>query len=98
MGQIASEYCDFVFITSDNPRFEDPFDIMFQVQEGVFVDHQLVCNRQQAITNALNMAKNGDTDAILGKGQEKYQEIKGRKYPYCDVYVVHKIIDKQGEQ
>jgi len=88
MGQIASEFCDFVFITSDNPRYENPFDIMFQVQEGVSVDHQLVCNRGQAITTALNLAKNGDTVAILGKGHEKYQEINGAKYPFCDMTAV----------
>ncbi|MBE5748188.1 MAG: UDP-N-acetylmuramoyl-L-alanyl-D-glutamate--2,6-diaminopimelate ligase [Clostridiales bacterium] len=96
MGQIASKFCDFVFITSDNPRFEDPFDIMFQVQEGVSSDHQLVCNRGQAITTALNVAKNGDTVAILGKGHEKYQEINGAKYPFCDMTAVLQHIKNEN--
>ena len=88
MGEIASNYCDLVFITSDNPRFENPFDVMFQIQEGVLCDCQLVCDRKQAINNALKMAKKDDTVAILGKGHEKYQEINGVKYPFCDMDVV----------
>lgn len=88
MGQIASNFCDFVFVTSDNPRYENPFDIMFQVQKGICVDHQLVCDRKQAINYALDMADKNDTVAILGKGHEKYQEINGIKYPFCDMDVV----------
>ena len=61
---------------------------MFQIQQGVSVDHKLICNRGQAITTALNEAKNGDTIAILGKGHEKYQEINGAKYPFCDMAAV----------
>ena len=88
MGQVSSQYCDFVFVTSDNPRFEDPFEIMFDVQSGLSVSHKLVCNRKDAIKQALDMAKSGDTVAILGKGHEKYQEINGAKYPFCDMDVV----------
>ena len=88
MGQIASNFCDFVFVTSDNPRYENPFDIMFQVSEGVECDHQLVCDRKQAINFALDMSVKDDTVAILGKGHEKYQEINGIKYPFCDMDVV----------
>ena len=64
---------------------------MFQVQSGVSVDHTLVCDRKQAIYDALKMAQSGDTVAILGKGHEKYQEINGIKYPFCDMDIVREF-------
>ena len=97
MGEIATRLSDYVIITNDNPRFESPTSIVGDVVSGMSCQYKVILNRSQATEFALSIAKVDDTVAILGKGSEKYQEIKGRKFPYCDVDVVHKIINKQGE-
>ena len=97
MAKAVSQYADFAIITNDNPRFESPTSIVNDIVSGMDCQYKVVLNRSQATEFALSIAKLEDTVAILGKGAEKYQEIKGRKYPYCDVDVVHKIINKHGE-
>ena len=97
MAQAVSKYADFAVVTNDNPRFESLTSIVNDILAGMECQYKVVLNRSQATEFALSVAKVDDTVAILGKGAEKYQEIKGRKYPYCDVEVVHKIINKQGE-
>jgi UDP-N-acetylmuramoyl-L-alanyl-D-glutamate--2,6-diaminopimelate ligase len=88
MGKAVSKYADYAYLTSDNPRSEDPFEIMFEAEKGLYINHELVCDRKTAITKAVNMAKQDDAVAILGKGHEKYQEINGVKYPFSDMEVV----------
>lgn len=88
MGKVVSKYADYAYITSDNPRSEDPFEIMFEAEKGLYINHELVCDRKTAITKAVNAAKQDDTVAILGKGHEKYQEINGVKYPFSDMDAV----------
>ncbi len=91
MGKIASELADFVIITSDNPRFENPEQIIRDVEKGVTNHNYLTkLNRERAINDALYMAGEDDIVAILGKGAENYQEINGTKYPYNDLEVVNK--------
>lgn len=97
MGSIASEIADFCVITSDNPRFEDPMEIIYEIEKGVkkncssFISIE---NRKKAITYALMTAQKGDIVAILGKGGELYQEITGVKYPYNDYETVNNILSK----
>jgi len=98
MAKAVSQFADFAVVTNDNPRFESPSSIANDVVAGLSCSYKVVLNRSQATQFALSVAKVDDTVAILGKGAEKYQEIKGRKYPYCDVDVVHKMLNKQGEQ
>lgn len=87
MGEISGVNADFTVITSDNPRFEEPMDIIRSIESGVlnktkeFVSIQ---KREKAIEYALEIAKKGDTVLIAGKGAEKYQDILGIKHLYND--------------
>ncbi len=92
MAQAVSKYADFAVVTNDNPRFEAPTTIVNDILAGMTCQYKVILNRSQATEFALSVAKVDDTVAVLGKGAEKYQEIKGRKYPYYDVDVIHKII------
>jgi len=92
MGRIASDLCDYVIITEDNPRFEDINDICDDIKSGIKRDnYSIIHTRQEAIKQANNLAKDGDTVLILGKGAEDYIEKKGVKYPYQDKAVISKL-------
>ena len=85
MGQIASKYSDYIVITSDNPRSEDPLDIIGDIEFGVTIKNKkCIADRLEAIRFALGEMEEGDTLVIAGKGNENYLEIKGRKIPYSD--------------
>ncbi len=89
MGKIASEYSDFIILTSDNPRNEDPLDIIKQIEWGVTIkDVKCIVDRCEAVRFALAEMEEGDTLVIAGKGSESCLEIKGRKIPYSDFDVV----------
>nr|MBK9650325.1 UDP-N-acetylmuramoyl-L-alanyl-D-glutamate--2,6-diaminopimelate ligase [Bacteroidota bacterium] len=92
MARIACDFSDKVILTSDNPRSEDPNDILKQMQEGVPVKHAKktlsIADRGEAIKAACSMATKGDIILIAGKGHEKYQEIKGVKNPFDDMQVL----------
>lgn len=89
MGQIASTYADDVIITSDNPRFEKPEDIIKEIEAGTIKKCATIPNRQEAIEKAMKKYKNNTTIVIAGKGAECYQEIEGKKYPFSDFEVVY---------
>ena len=85
MGQVASKYSDFIVITTDNPRGENPSDIIRDIEFGVSIkDVKCVVDRVDAIRFALGEMEDGDTLVIAGKGNENYLEVKGRKIPYSD--------------
>ena len=87
MGEISAELADFTVITSDNPRFEEPMEIIWQIEKGLLKiskNYIIVQEREQAIEYAINVAKKGDVLLIAGKGSEKYQEVFGIKKPYND--------------
>ena len=85
MGQVASKYSDFIIITSDNPRGENPEDIIADVESGITIkDVKSIADRTEAIRFALGEMEEGDTLVIAGKGNENYLEIKGKKIPYSD--------------
>lgn len=89
MGEIASRLSDYVVITSDNPRDENPYQIIADINKGITKSNVAnICDRTSAINYALDMAEEGDIIAILGKGNEATQEIKGQKFPYSDFKVV----------
>lgn len=74
MGDIACKYSDYVIFTNDNPRTEDPENIMHDILKGVKSDNYSVCfDRREAIKKALNMIKKNDIVLLLGKGHEDYQ-------------------------
>ncbi len=92
MAQIACEYSNKVILTSDNPRSEDPEDILNQMQAGInpveMKKTLRISDRKEAIRTAVAFAKEGDIILIAGKGHEKYQEIKGVKHPFDDFEIV----------
>ncbi|MDE7379475.1 MAG: UDP-N-acetylmuramoyl-L-alanyl-D-glutamate--2,6-diaminopimelate ligase, partial [Clostridia bacterium] len=95
MGEIAAKYADFVIITSDNPRYEDPYDIIAQIEEGVKKSgkkYVAVTDREIAIEYGLNLLDAGDVMLVAGKGGENYQEIMGIKHSYNDNTVIKKLI------
>ena len=92
MAQIACEYSNKVILTSDNPRSENPEEILNQMEAGINpVDAKKtlrISDRKEAIKTAVAFAKEGDIILIAGKGHEKYQEISGVKYPFDDFEIV----------
>lgn len=95
MGEIAGEFADFTVITSDNPRYEEPMDIICSIENGVLKktkNYVLVSDRESAIEYALNFAGKNDTVLIAGKGSEKYQEILGIKHVYNDKDTIKEIL------
>jgi len=84
-----------VILTSDNPRFEEPQDILNDMYEGVDAGKRskvlCIIDRKEAIRTACMLAKAGDVILIAGKGHEDYQDIKGVKYPFDDKKVIAEI-------
>jgi UDP-N-acetylmuramoyl-L-alanyl-D-glutamate--2,6-diaminopimelate ligase len=95
MAEMACKLSDTVVLTSDNPRSEDPEVILKEMEMGVPISKKnnvfTVTDRKQAIRIACQMAKSGDIVLIAGKGHEKYQEIKGIKYPFDDKQIIQEI-------
>lgn len=92
VAERVSQYADFAVLTNDNPRFEDPRLIARDIYERLSCKYKLILNRSQATEYALSIATGADTVAILGKGAEEYQDIKGRKFPYSDIEVVRNLL------
>lgn len=97
MGRIACKYADTVVLTSDNPRWEKPEEIINEIKKGTTKKVEVIVNRKEAIERVLANCDN-ETIIIAGKGAEKYQEIKGVKYPYNDFDVVYEIKDREEEK
>lgn len=95
MAQEAVKQSDKVIITSDNPRFEDPQDIINDMLAGLNATQMKkvisIADRKEAIRTACMMAQKGDVILIAGKGHENYQEIKGVKHHFDDKEVLHEI-------
>jgi len=100
MAAIACEYSNKVILTSDNPRSEDPEEILNQMQKGINpVDAKKtlrITDRREAIKTACQLSKMGDIILIAGKGHEKYQEIKGIKYDFDDYEILKETIKTLG--
>ena len=96
MGKVASDQSDITILTSDNPRSEDPGEIIKEMYAGVDVECQnktfQITGREDAIKLACQLAKEGDIIVIAGKGHEKYQEIKGEKFPFDDKQVLQQYL------
>ena len=93
MGKIAAELSSHAIITSDNPRFENPLDIIAEIKEGITSDNYTVEeNREKAIEIAVNMSKKNDVILIAGKGHETYQEIQGVKHHLSDIEIAERFI------
>ena len=88
MAKIACEMSDKVILTSDNPRSEDPVEIIHQMEKGISISEKRkaisITDRKEAIKTAVSFAQPGDVILVAGKGHEKYQEIKGVRSPFDD--------------
>jgi UDP-N-acetylmuramoyl-L-alanyl-D-glutamate--2,6-diaminopimelate ligase len=97
MGAAAAEYSDRVIITSDNPRSEDPEQIIREVEAGLNTaakrKYISITDRKEAIRTAISLAGPEDILLIAGKGHEKYQEIKGVKHPFDDKQVLLELFE-----
>ena len=92
MGEVASRIADEVVLTTDNPRFEKPLDIIADIKKGIKKDNaNTVVDRETAIEYAIEQSPRGSTIVIAGKGGERYQEINGRKIEYNDFDVVKEV-------
>jgi UDP-N-acetylmuramoyl-L-alanyl-D-glutamate--2,6-diaminopimelate ligase len=96
MASIACRLSDKVILTSDNPRDEEPMDIIRDMQIGIMPTELkktlVIADREEAIKTAIMMAKPKDIILVAGKGHENYQEIKGVKHPFDDKEVVSRMI------
>lgn len=93
MGAIAAELSDLVILTSDNPRWESPRDIIREIEEGVRSDNYIVIpNREEALRIAVKICREGDILIVAGKGHEDYQEIEGKRYPFSDREVLRSAL------
>ncbi|MFN3531474.1 MAG: UDP-N-acetylmuramoyl-L-alanyl-D-glutamate--2,6-diaminopimelate ligase [Candidatus Brocadia sp.] len=94
MGHIAEKYADLSWITSDNPRSEDPHSIISEIQKGIRNQgcFRVQADRKIAIEEAISEAKKGDVVIIAGKGHEQYQITKGTISPFDDREIVRQIL------
>ncbi|MGH2649265.1 MAG: UDP-N-acetylmuramoyl-L-alanyl-D-glutamate--2,6-diaminopimelate ligase [Ginsengibacter sp.] len=101
MAEVACEYSDKIIFTSDNPRNEDPSEIIKDMEEGVPViarkKYISIVDRKEAIKTAVNLAQQEDIVLVAGKGHEKYQEINGVKYEFDDKKVLSEMFQLVGK-
>ena len=99
MAQEAAKYSDKVIITSDNPRFEEPQDIINDMLAGLSKEDMRkvisIVDRKEAIKTACMLAQAGDAILVAGKGHENYQDIKGVKHHFDDKEVIREIFENE---
>ncbi len=99
MGEVSGRLADLTIITSDNPRFEKPQDIIDDIKigmsktDGKFVE---ICDRKEAIRYAVTHGEPGDIIVLAGKGHEDYQEIEGVKYPMDERNLIADVLKEEG--
>jgi len=98
MGDIATKNTSLAIITSDNPRTENPIQIIQEIEKGVqpqnYSKYISVVDRKEAIKTAIKMAESGDIILVAGKGHENYQEINGVKHHFDDKEVINELLQK----
>ena len=95
MGAIACRGSDAVIVTSDNPRTEDPQEIIDEIILGIpenLSDVEVIPDRKAAIRRALEIAQPGDLVLLAGKGHETYQEINGKTFPFDEREIVRMVL------
>ena len=97
MGEVSGRMSDFTIITSDNPRFEEPQDIIDDIITGIKKtdgEYIAICDRKEAIRYSIEHGRPGDVIILAGKGHETYQEIKGVKYDMDDRILVKEVLEE----
>lgn len=101
MGEIAATMSDFVIVTSDNPRTEDPYKIMLDIEIGIkkigTQNYKMILERREAISHALKIASESDIILVAGKGHENYQIIGTEKLSFSDYKVVKEILNTEND-
>ena len=97
MGKAAAENADRLYVTSDNPRSEEPQAIIDEILSGIpeGVELQVCLSRAEAIAKALEECGDGDSLVIAGKGHENYQEIRGVKHPFSDIAEIQEFMRRK---
>jgi len=97
MGQAATRGADYCVVTSDNPRSEEPDDIIKEIKRGLEGDrYDIIPDRREAIEKILKTATAGDVVLLAGKGAENYQEIKGVKHDFDDQKEARRVLAELG--
>ena len=100
MGEVSGRLADLTIITSDNPRFEEPQEIINDIKvgiaktDGAYVE---ICDRKEAIKYAIEHGQSGDVSVLAGKGHEDYQEIKVVKYPMDERTLIAEVLEEIRE-
>lgn len=100
MGEISGKYADFTIITSDNPRYEEPLEIISQIESGIrksSLNYIIISDRAQAIKYAVDISDYKDVVLIAGKGAEEYQEIMGAQRRFLDKEVACAFLGNDDE-
>ena len=95
MGRVAASLSDLVIITSDNPRNENPEDIIDDIEKGLpegFCDFKIISDRRKAIEYSLSIAQRGDIVLIAGKGHESYQILKDTTVAFDDRKIAYEAL------
>ena len=101
MGEVSGRLADLTIITSDNPRFEEPQDIINDIKTGIAkTDGKYVeiCDRKEAIKYAIEHGEPGDVIVLAGKGHEDYQEICGVKHPMDERVLIKEVLEELKEK
>lgn len=101
MGEISGRLADYSILTSDNPRTENPYEILAAVEEGIKRtkgEYVVIENRREAIRHALQIGREGDIIVLAGKGHETYQEIMGVKRPFDEKVVVRELLEEMSRE
>ena len=101
MGEVSGRCADFTIITSDNPRYENPDEIMDDIETGIRKTdgkYIRIADRKEAIRAAIRGGKRGDVIVLAGKGHEDYQEICGKKYPMDERVLIAEILEEEKQQ
>ena len=101
MGEVSGRLADLTIITSDNPRFEEPQDIINDIKIGIgrtdgkYVE---ICDRKEAIKYAIANGQPGDVIVLAGKGHEDYQEIRGVKHPMDERVLIAEVLEELKQE
>lgn len=101
MGEVSGRLADLTIITSDNPRFEEPQDIIDDIKVGMAKtsgDFVEIPDRKEAIRYAIAHGQPGDIIVLAGKGHEDYQEIKGQKYPMDERVLIQEVLEELARE
>ena len=99
MGEVSGKMADLTIVTSDNPRFEEPQEIIDDIKMGLAKtdgEYVEIIDRKEAIKYAIANGRPGDVIVLAGKGHEDYQEIKGVKYPMDERVLIKEVLEELG--